>query len=479
MHHATGVFPKIQARTCDQDLVSHAGLKTMTTFIDAIGVGHMAEDRLGQFVPTGARHRTGSILGALSVMLIGGGSFVSDLDMLRAHPSVFGRAPSNATISRFFDRIAAEGALFEHGLATLGARLRERVWDVAARGRGPAREYTARDPLIIDMDHTLVTAHSDKEHAKGNYKGGYGYAPFIASIDYGDTYSGEVLAVHLRPGNAGPNKADAHIDLFNDATAALPAEFFTQDGELIGEKILIRTDSAGATRKFLDYLASRGVQFSTSYAIPVASDSYLHRIEDKDYWQPALDHEGEQREDAWVVNATDVIALKDYPEGTNLYLRAEPLHPGARATLLDHDGHRLTAFLCNSPRWDTQELDRRHRQRARCENLIKTLKNLGLERFPFKSFTANQAWASITALAMNLWTWARLTTLPSGHHGTSWDIKRWRYRIFTTAGKVITRARKRYLLLPERSPEIGTIMSILKNLTHPRDLLQPTLLQPT
>src|SRR5699024_11854283 len=73
MHHATGVFPKIQARTCDQDLVSHAGLKTMTTFIDAIGVGHMAEDRLGQFVPTGARHRTGSILGALSAMLIGGG----------------------------------------------------------------------------------------------------------------------------------------------------------------------------------------------------------------------------------------------------------------------------------------------------------------------------------------------------------------------------------------------------------------------
>src|SRR5690625_76541 len=115
MHHATGVFPNIQARPCDQDLVSHAGLKTMTTFIDAIGVGHVAEDRLGQFVPTGARHRTGSILGALSVMLIGGGSFVSDLDMLRAHPSVFGRAPSNATISRFFDRIAADGALFEHG----------------------------------------------------------------------------------------------------------------------------------------------------------------------------------------------------------------------------------------------------------------------------------------------------------------------------------------------------------------------------
>jgi len=34
--------------------------------------------------------------------------------------------------------------------------------------------YTPRDPLIIDMAHTLITAHSEKEQAMGNYKGGYG-----------------------------------------------------------------------------------------------------------------------------------------------------------------------------------------------------------------------------------------------------------------------------------------------------------------
>ncbi len=92
----------------------------------------------------------------------------------------------------------------------------------------------------------------------------------------------------------------------------------------------------------------------------------------------AIDQDGNEREGAWVVNATEVIGLKDYPVGTNLYLRAEPLHPGARATLLDHEGMRITAFLCNSPRWDAQELDVRHRRSARCENRIKTLKNTGL-----------------------------------------------------------------------------------------------------
>jgi hypothetical protein len=29
--------------------------------------------------------------------------------------------------------------------------------------------------LTIDVDATLITAHSEKERAAGNYKGGYGF----------------------------------------------------------------------------------------------------------------------------------------------------------------------------------------------------------------------------------------------------------------------------------------------------------------
>ncbi|MDQ0278871.1 hypothetical protein QO003_003174 [Arthrobacter silviterrae] len=126
----------------------------------------------------------------------------------------------------------------------------------------------------------------------------------------------------------------------------------------------MRTDSAGASRKFLHHLASLGVQFSVSYPVPVMKAPMVARINDKHYWQPALNQGGNEREDAWVVNATDVLGLEDCPEGTNLYLRAEPLHPGAQATLLDADGHRLTAFLTNSPRWHGPTLDARHRARV-------------------------------------------------------------------------------------------------------------------
>lgn len=260
--------------------------------------------------------------------------------------------------------------------------VRLKVWCVvvavpsdAAGDRSPALAATAKDPLIIDLDATPVTSHSDKENVAGTYKGGYGFAPFIASVDYGGgNGSGEILAAVLRPGNAGANSAEDHIRVFHTAAAQLPQSFFTEAGALAGEKVLVRTDSAGASRKFLWHLHSLGVQFSISYTLPFGKAHMIDWITDKQYWQPALDQSGNDRDDAWVINATDVVTLTDYPPGTNLFLRAEPLHPGAQPTLLDADGHRITAFLTNSPRWHGPFLDARHRARGRCENRIKTLK---------------------------------------------------------------------------------------------------------
>jgi len=93
----------------------------------------------------------------------------------------------------------------------------------------------------------------------------------------------------------------------------------------------VRTDSAGASRKFLNHLAVLEVQFSVSYPVPVAKARMVGWISNKQYWEPALDAAGDERENAWVVNATEVMGLADYPECTNLFLRAEPLHPGCPA----------------------------------------------------------------------------------------------------------------------------------------------------
>jgi hypothetical protein len=130
-----------------------------------------------------------------------------------------------------------------------------------------------------------------------------------------------------RPGNAGANSAEDHIRVFHPALAQLPEKFFDNTGALAGQRVLVRTNSAGASGKFLWRLHSLGVQFSTSYTLPFGKAHMIDRITNKEYWQPALDQNGHDRTDAWVINATDIIPLTDYPPGTKLFLRAEPLHP--------------------------------------------------------------------------------------------------------------------------------------------------------
>ncbi len=80
----------------------------------------------------------------------------------------------------------------------------------------------AAAPLIIDLDATLVTAHSDKENAAPTFKRGFGFHPLWAFVDHGPAGTGEPLAVLLRPGNAGSNTAADHITVIRQALAQLP-----------------------------------------------------------------------------------------------------------------------------------------------------------------------------------------------------------------------------------------------------------------
>ena len=50
-------------------------------------------------------------------------------------------------------------------------------------------------------------------------------------------------------------------------------------------------------------------------------------------WQPALRQDGEERPGAAVAELTDLVDLSDWPAGTRLIVRREPLHPGAQQTL--------------------------------------------------------------------------------------------------------------------------------------------------
>ena len=75
-------------------------------------------------------------------MLAAGGEHASDLDILRSQPGVFGKVPSNATVSRFFERTVKNPEVFDFGFSTLAKELRTRAWE-AAGDRSPAVKATA------------------------------------------------------------------------------------------------------------------------------------------------------------------------------------------------------------------------------------------------------------------------------------------------------------------------------------------------
>src|SRR5690625_7690474 len=71
-------------------------------------------------------------------------------------------------------------------------------------------------------------------------------------------------------------------------------------------------------------------------------------------------------------------------------VRKERPHPGAQLRITDHEGMRITAFATNTPHGQLPVLELRHRRRARCEDRIRNAKDMGLLKFPLRSFAQNQ-----------------------------------------------------------------------------------------
>ena len=94
-----------------------------------------------------------------------GGDCLADVDLLRAEPGVFGPVASDPTVSRLIDTLAADADQALAAIEAARAAARARVWALAGE-HAPDHGARRQAPLIIDLDATLVTSHSEKEHAR-------------------------------------------------------------------------------------------------------------------------------------------------------------------------------------------------------------------------------------------------------------------------------------------------------------------------
>ncbi|MCW2613848.1 MAG: transposase, family protein, partial [Frankiales bacterium] len=91
-----------------------------------------------------------------------------------------------------------------------------------------------------------------------------------------------------------------------------------------------------------------------------------------------------------------------WPPGMRVIARRERPHPGAQLRLTDADGWRITLFATDVAGGRIAEHELLHRQRARCEDRIRCLKDTGLCNLPLHDSTANQIWLELVALAHDL-----------------------------------------------------------------------------
>jgi hypothetical protein len=176
-------------------------------------------------VRPGAVHTPAAVLADLALMLADGGTRLRHLDVLRGQPALFGAVASVPTATRTLAALAdADIDARVAALDVARAQVRRRAWESGALPAPVVAAAAGGDdgPLCVDLDATLVIAHSDgKDGAAKTYKRSWGFHPMTAWLDRGDG-TGEALAIELRNGNAGANNGADQIAIVDRAIAQLP-----------------------------------------------------------------------------------------------------------------------------------------------------------------------------------------------------------------------------------------------------------------
>jgi hypothetical protein len=385
-------------------------------------------------------HDPGKTVLDLAVAIALGGDCLADIGVVRAQPELFGPVASDPTVSRLLDGLAEQPAEAVAAIRAARAQARARVWS----RRTPFANDHLEGQVVVDLDATLIGAHSEKEQASPTFKRGFGFHPMLAFVDHGEGGSGEPLVGLLRPGKANANDAADQIAVLDAALAQLP--------EHVRARVLVRGDAGSGVKAFVAHVQQLGLTYSVGMngRQPILD---ALAVLPKQAWRKALDADGNPREGAQVAELTRWLpeTFVGWPAGMRVIARRERPHPGAQLRITDHEGWRITCFATNTKGGRLAELEVTHRLRARAEDRIRGLKDTGAANLPLQAFDKNQIWLELAQLAAELLAWTQLLAwgdLPA----RVWEPKRLRLRLLAVAGRIITTGRRRILRLSGRWP---------------------------
>ena len=415
-----------------EGVVSHAGaelLREMAGFTGLIDAWDRALISTYKAMPI---HFPGTVLADLAVAIADGADSISDLKSLRDQPVLFGPVASTSTAWRVLDRVSE---LHLSKLRAGRAAARAAAWEA---GAAPDLSHE----LCLDIDATIVIAHSEKELASPTWKHTFGFHPLLCFLDRPEISSGEGLAGIVREGRAGSNTTADHICVLRMALDSLPEAARPKKGDPDGPRLLVRADAAGATHGFAAFCREQGVAFSFGFAIDEHVRKAIVSLPES-AWVAAVEDDGAVRDGAWVAEITDRLDLSAWPEGSRVIVRKERPHPGAQLSLFDEiEGLRHTAFICaertgsETSALSIARLEVRQRSHARVEDRIRQAKAAGLRNLPCKQVAENHAWLECVLAAFDLVAWSKLICFFDEPALAHCEIAAFRYRVLHMAARI-------------------------------------------
>jgi Transposase DDE domain group 1 len=181
-------------------LVSQAGAVLLWETMRVTGLDRGLSQGLSRWRAPRAVHDPGKIIADLAAAVALGGDCLADIAVLREQPGLAGPVASDPVVSRLVKTLAADEVRALAVIRAARVAARERAWALA----GDAAPGADGGPVIIDLDATIVIAHSEKQEAAPTWKKSFGFHPLTAFADHGAGGNGEPLAVVLRGGTTPP-----------------------------------------------------------------------------------------------------------------------------------------------------------------------------------------------------------------------------------------------------------------------------------
>jgi hypothetical protein len=441
-------------------LVGHAGAILLRKAADRAGLtsalsGALAGKGTSQLLDRGI------VLVSMAAAISLGATSMSDIGLIAHLAPLLGAAPSGPTVRRALD-LAGTPRMLDR-IARARARARAHAWGLIG---GTAAGFpwlviagkSLAGWIVIDMDATLVTAHSDKQGAAPTWKKGYGFHPLGAWC----RNTRECLAMKLRPGNAGSNTFTDHEEVLAAALRQVPSRF--------RRKIIVRVDGAGASHALVKHLQSlntmrKKVLFTTGWMITSADEDAIAKLPAA-AWKPGTGQDGTAEQDKDTAEITHLLSrAENWPDGLRwIVRRVKPSRrqAGNLTAFEKKTGWRYNVICTNIPdagipgtagTHHPQFIDVLHREHACVETAgVRTAKAMGLRGLPSKTWQVNCGWVIAANIAADLAAWTRLLG-----HGDDEELRdanpdTLRYRVWHLPARLARHARQHTLAISETWP---------------------------